>query len=252
MDIQKLIDDYANWLKKEIKFEKVNEYYEITTPFLDSANDHIQFYVKLDGETINFTDDGFTINQLIMNGVSINTNRKKMLNGILGQYGVKLSDDEIVSTANVKNFPQKKHMFIQAIMKVDDLFMTARGKNISNFTEEIQKYFERKEIYYTDNVQFAGISGFSHNYDFLLQRSQTKPERLCRVMNTPTKNSMSNILFAWSDTKPVRRGDSRLVVLMNDSKPIAKGIEEAFYNYDAKVIKWSEKEEKENRDVLMV
>ena len=33
MDIQKLIDDYATWLKQEITFEKVGEYYEITTPY---------------------------------------------------------------------------------------------------------------------------------------------------------------------------------------------------------------------------
>ena len=32
MDIQKLIDEYATWLRKEITFEKVGEYYEITTP----------------------------------------------------------------------------------------------------------------------------------------------------------------------------------------------------------------------------
>ena len=48
MDIQRLIDDYTQWLRKEIQFEKVGEYYEISTPFLDSANDYIQFYVRFD------------------------------------------------------------------------------------------------------------------------------------------------------------------------------------------------------------
>ena len=38
LDIQKLIDDDATWLKQEITFEKVGEYYEITTPYLDNAN----------------------------------------------------------------------------------------------------------------------------------------------------------------------------------------------------------------------
>ena len=42
MDIQSLIDDYANWLKSEIKVEKVGEYYELTTPYLDNANDYLQ------------------------------------------------------------------------------------------------------------------------------------------------------------------------------------------------------------------
>ena len=46
MDIQKLIDDYTKWLRMEIKSEKVGEYYEISTPFLDNGNDHVQFYVR--------------------------------------------------------------------------------------------------------------------------------------------------------------------------------------------------------------
>lgn len=60
MDVQALIDDYAAWLKSKITFEAAGEYYEITTPFLDNANDHLQFYVKKDNETILFTDDGAT------------------------------------------------------------------------------------------------------------------------------------------------------------------------------------------------
>ncbi len=38
MDIQKLIDDDTSWLKSEITLEKIGEYYEITTPYLDNAN----------------------------------------------------------------------------------------------------------------------------------------------------------------------------------------------------------------------
>lgn len=48
MEIKQLIDDYIHWLKKEITFEKIGEYYEITTPFLNSANDFIQIYVRID------------------------------------------------------------------------------------------------------------------------------------------------------------------------------------------------------------
>lgn len=250
MDIQKLIDDYTEWLRIEIKFEKIGEYYEISTPFLDSGNDNIQFYVRLEGDKIHFTDDGFTINQLMMNGFQLNSNRKKTLNNILKQYGAELSGESIISTADVRNFPQKKHMYIQAIMKVDDLFMTVRSKGSSNFTDEIQNFFAQKDIFYSDNVQFTGISGFAHNYEFLLQRSKNKPERLCRVMNNPTKNNMGNILFAWGDTRPARREDSQLVVFLNDKNSIANGIEEAFQNYNAKVVKWSEKEKAANLDIL--
>ena len=42
MDIQRYIDDYVSWLKNEITFSKVGEYYEINTPFLDNHNDYLR------------------------------------------------------------------------------------------------------------------------------------------------------------------------------------------------------------------
>lgn len=79
MEIKQLIDDYIHWLKKEITFEKIGEYYEITTPFLNSANDFIQIYVRIDKDTIFFTDDGYTLNQLYMNGFQLTSTRKDTL-----------------------------------------------------------------------------------------------------------------------------------------------------------------------------
>ena len=52
MDIQHYIDEYISWLKSEITFSKVGDYYEINTPFLDSANDYLQFYIKQEGSEI--------------------------------------------------------------------------------------------------------------------------------------------------------------------------------------------------------
>ena len=88
MNIQKCIDDYANWLKSEITFTQMGEYYEITTPFLDSYNDYFQIYVRQDGGNIFFTDDGQTMANLSMNGIQLTTNRKRQLEGILSQYGI--------------------------------------------------------------------------------------------------------------------------------------------------------------------
>ena len=58
MDIQTLIDEYAAWLRSEITFQQVGEYYEITAPYLDSANDYLQIYVRQEGDEILFSDDG--------------------------------------------------------------------------------------------------------------------------------------------------------------------------------------------------
>lgn len=136
------------------------------------------------------------------------------------------------------------------MLRIDDMFTTSKAKAASFFLDDIQEFFEQKDIYFSDNVQFTGLSGFSHNYDFLLQRSKTAPERLCQAVNNPNKSSMGNILFAWNDTKPARKKDSQLIVILNDDNNVSKGIEEAFYNYEAKVIRWSERENKEHLALL--
>lgn len=239
MDIQKLITEYAEWLKREITFEKIGEYYEITTPYLDNANDYLQIYVRQEGNEIYFTDDAYTINNLKMNGVQFKGPRKERLNRILSQYGIDLKGDELVAKVPVHAFPQKKHMFVQAMLRVDDMFALSRARVASYFLDDVQTYFDQQDIFYSDNVQFVGKSGFSHNYDFLLQRSKNKPERLCQAVNNPNKSNMGNIIFKWNDTKPSRKEDSQLIVLLNDDNNIARGVEEAFKNYDVKVVRWS-------------
>ena len=250
MDIQKLINDYTDWLKSEITFEKIGEYYEITTPYLDSANDYLQLYVKQEDNQILFTDDSMTINNLKMHGITLTKNRKIQLQRILYQYGVQLDGDELIAKVPINNFPQKKHLFIQAMLRIDDMFSLSKTRVSSLFLDDVQEFFAEKEIYCTDNVQFMGKSGFSHNYDFLIQRSKTKPERLCQAVNNPNKTAMSNILFAWNDTKLVRGNNSQLIVILNDQNSIGKGIEEAFITYETKVILWSNRNNPNNIELL--
>lgn len=126
------------------------------------------------------------------------------------------------------------------------MFAISKSKVASLFLDDIQAFFEENEIFYSDNVQFTGTSGFTHSYDFLLQRTKTKPERLCQAINNPNKSSMGNILFAWNDTKPSRKNDSELIVILNDQNNIVRGVEDAFINYDARVIRWSERNNDEN------
>lgn len=250
MNIKQYIDEYADWLKSEITFSKVGEYYEINTPFLDTDNDYFQFYVKQDGNEIFFTDDGYTINALETSGFKMTKSRNQQLIYILNQYGVKLDKNELTLKSSAKEFPQKKHAFTQCLIRVSDLCMTSRNKVTSYFLDDIQNFFVQNEIFCMENVQFKGKSGFFHNYDFAIQRSKSKPERLCFAINNPTRASMGNALFAWEDTKPERKNDSQLIIILNDSNAISKGVEDGFANYNVNTIRWSERNAKNNIDLL--
>ena len=58
-------EKYIKWLEQEISVNKIGEYIEITSPFLDRYNDYLQVYVKLEkDDEIILTDDAYIINNL--------------------------------------------------------------------------------------------------------------------------------------------------------------------------------------------
>ncbi len=242
IDIEKLINAYVDWLKSEISIAKCGEHFEITSPYLDRNNDYLQIYIKQsDNGTIYLTDDGYILSSLASEGMSITGSRKALLDSILRKYGVVLYDNTLTIKASMRDFAQKKHFLLQAMLTVDDMFMASQNRVASFFLEDIHEFFTQNDIFYTDNVQFTGTSGFIHTYDYVLQRSKTKPERLCRALNSPTKTNVTNILFGWEDTRAMRHDDSKLIVFINDENKISSGVIESLENYDAATILWSER-----------
>ena len=80
LTIENMINDYTNWLKSNISIDKINNYYEIVTPFLDRHNDSISIYInKNSNDRIVLTDGGKILNDLIISGIDITPNRKKLL-----------------------------------------------------------------------------------------------------------------------------------------------------------------------------
>lgn len=250
MDIQKYIDEYINWIKDEITYSQIGEYFEINTPFLDADGDYFQFYVKLKDNDFYFTDDGYTINNLEMSGFKMTKSREQQLTYILNQYGVKLAGKELTMNAPCNEFAKKKHAFTQCLIRVSDLYVSTRAKVNSYFLDDIQEFFLQYEIYSVDNAQYTGKSGFNHNYDFTIPRSKIKPERLCLAINNPNKTAMGNAIFAWEDTKPSRKPGSQLIIFLNDNNPIGKGVEDAFSSYEINSIRWSQRTKQCNIDLI--
>lgn len=250
MDIQALMNDYYSWLKKETTFSKAGEYYEITTPFLDPINDCIQIYIKQDGNTITFSDDGATIQSLELSGVNLNVKRRQLISTIARQFNVQINGREIVAKSSIKDFPQQKLSFVQAILRISDMYIASQSRVASFFLDDVINYFDNNEIYASQNVALAGKSGYKYIYDFLFSPTKNRPERLCNVINNPTKSNINNALFSWLDTKDVRKQNSEFLLIINDDKHIPSGVLEAAHNYDVRTIRWSEREDPKNKLLL--
>lgn len=237
------INSYLAWLKDKMYSTEIGQSIEITTPFLDNKNDHIQIYISNDPGGLVLSDDGVTMSELMLSGCDFSTpKRQQILTSLLNGVGVKEKDSVLYVEATEQNFPQKKHALLQAILAVNDMFMLSHSRVSSVFLEDVELFLYKNDIRYTPSVQFTGKSGFQHTFDFVIPASRIKPERLLKAINSPTKEKTESILFSWDDTKNMRRKDSSMYVFVNDEdKKIKADIYGAFKQYGITPVAWSER-----------
>lgn len=244
LDAKNLVDSYVNWLKSNIHPTRIGEYWQITTPFLDRHNDHLQIYVKEEDGRYILTDDGYVIADLAMCGCEINSSRRReVVEQILVGFGVRLDDEALVTEATANNFPQKKHLLLQAMLAVNDMFMMSTHRVQSVFLEDVQRFLDEHEVRYVASIQLNGRSGFAHNFDFVIPSSKERPERLVRTLNAPTKDKTQSVLFAWTDVSAARGSKLQMYVFLNDTdRKIRNDVMSAFREYRVTPIPWSERQ----------
>lgn len=245
MEIKSLIDDYHKWLRDKTTLKPVHgDWNEITTPFLDRHNDYIQIFAKLLGDSIVLTDDGYTLNDLEMSGVSIDGHKRiELLRMTLNGFGIKRDGQALTVSANKGNFPLRKHNLIQGILAVNDLFYVASPHVVSLFYEDVASWLDESEIRYLPRVKFSGTTGYDHMFDFVIPKSKRKPERVIRALNSPTRDRAESFAFAWYDTRDSRDGSAKALAIVNDNeRAIPVAVREALSAYDIDVIPWSERE----------
>jgi len=242
---QNLVNAYIDWLRQKISVEDIKGVCEITTPFLDRHNDHLQIYVKRSDGGFILTDDSYTITDLRLSGCEFNTEkRRQMLHSILNGFGFRLDGDELIVEARTDNFPQKKHDLIQAILAVNDLFVMAAPMVSSIFKEDVARYLRMHQIRFTPSVKFTGKSDLDHSFDFVIPASQTKPERILRAISSPNRQNISLLIFSWTEIAEVRAPDSTAYGILNDTeKEVNPDFINALQKYRIRPMQWNRRDE---------
>jgi hypothetical protein len=217
IECQSLINSYVDWLKESISTENINGVCEITTPFLDRHNDHLQIYIKDTPEGLMLTDDGYTLADLQLSGLNFSSpKRQKILNTILYGFGVHQNEEELYVLTRPENFPQKKHNLIQAILSINDLFVMAEPTVARIFKEDVERFLHENDIRFNKDFGLIGKTGLNHAFDFIIPPSKLKPERILKAINHPDKSSIINFMFMWSDVNKVREPGAIAYAVLND------------------------------------
>lgn len=244
-DIQKLLDDYMAWLRDKTSLRQVEDWVEITTPYLDRHNDYVQIYAKKSNGSFVLTDDGYTIEDLEQSGCKLNSpKRQDLLKMTLNGFGIQLHGDALEVHATPDNFALRKHNLVQAMLAVNDMFYLAVPMVASLFYEDVVEWLDLHDVRYTPKVKFSGKTGYDHLFDFVIPKSRKQPERIIQTINRPNRDTAQSVAFAWIDTKEVRPSDSKAFALLNDSEiAISSSVTDALKNYNVHPIPWSNREE---------
>lgn len=245
IECQQIISEYMTWLRKGLSADCIEHICELTTPFLDRHNDHLQIYAQKKNETIILSDDGYILADLRTSGFeALTPKRKIMLETILNGFGVKTDGGRLYVEASPQSYGQKMHSLIQAMISVNDLFVLAQPRVASYFWEDVKSYLDANNVRFSSRVKITGRSGYDHAVDFLIPKSQKYPERIVQVINAPDRNTISSYLFTLEDTQKTREEGTLAFAFLNDQQRTASNeVVEALKVYQVVPALWSKRGE---------
>jgi hypothetical protein len=227
--------------------EEVGEACELTTPFLDRHNDHLQVYATRRNGTIILSDDGYILSDLRTSGLEVDTPKRKMvLDSVLKGMGVRAENNQLLVEASASNLGQRLHSLVQAMLAVNDMFVMAQPRVASFFFEDVRNFLDSHDIRYTARVKLAGKSGYDQSIDFLIPKSRTRPERILQAIAAPKKENIVAYLWTLSDTRAARveESDAEAYAFLNDQEQAVGGdIVEALHAYNVTPAIWSQRDQ---------
>ena len=244
-ECKQLVNSYLSWLKEELRIGQLDSGCVISTPFLDRHNDEIEIYLEKRGDIIWLTDDGYTLNDLRHSSVALDTEkRERHLRAIIQGFGVRHEGNELCVSTTPRDFPQRKHNLIQAILAVNDMFVMGEETVLQLFKEDVERFLRSKAIEPFRDFKLAGYSGFDHKFDFAIPPRGDKPEGVIQAINHLTRERATSLAFMVSDVERERgKGNLRAYAFINDSDRSANSEHlSALTAYGIKPITWSKRE----------
>lgn len=240
-----IIESYIDWLRKGLSAEKMENACELTTPFLDRHNDHLQIYAVKKGNTIILSDDGYILSDLRTSGLELKGEKRKIVvESVLKGFGVKIEKNQIVVEASTRNLGQRLHSLVQAMLTINDMFVMAQPRVAGFFFDDVKEFLDANNVRYSPRIKIAGRSGFDHAIDFLIPKSSSKAERFVQAINAPRKNTIGAYLFSLGDTREARGNGAEAYAFLNDrEREVGGDIVEALNAYEVKPALWSNRKQ---------
>ncbi len=256
------VRDYLSWLKERCSTELRGAATVLHTPFLDAFNDGMQVHVDPRDSALILHDDGATLENLMCMGLKISDSdrRKRLIEHAIAGCAVRFENGRLEATATLSNLPQRIHFLLNAMSRLNDLWMSAVPHSVSDFFGIVQEFFDQQNVLYTANVSIPGRT-VEHPMDFVIPLPRQQ-ERLLKLVAAPSSQTAKVISFTWFELMEARP-ESQRVVLLNDIRPtgilseteeerkVSEQTMSILSSYSDKVFRWSEHEKPEFKKLWM-
>ncbi|KAA9295248.1 MULTISPECIES: DUF1828 domain-containing protein [Aerococcus] len=243
-----LINDYLEWYKSKIKIKQLKKADEIITPYTNHLNDRIPLFILWHNDsTLQLSDDGMTLDELDMMGLNYRTEtRQGLLDNIIKKYALELKNNTIITKKiSIKDFPQKKHDMIQAILSVYDLLNLNQSNTHSVFKEDVYDFFYEHEFGGNIEPSFIGSSSINYKIDYSLGATKWRPNVMFQFFSKPSFDNIVSQKFIYEDLKEepqfIQHGLKFVIISEKDS--ISERNKKAAKEADVEIIPFSQQNE---------
>ncbi len=254
------IHEYLSWLKDRCSTELRGDATVLHTPFLDAFSDGMSVYIEHRGSEVILHDNGTTIENLECMGLFISDSdrRMRLINHAIAGGAVRFDKGRIETTASRANQPQRVHLLLNAMSRMNDLWMSATPHSSTDFFGLVQDFLDANNVLYTANVNIPGRT-VDHPIDFVIPMPKQK-ERLLKLVAAPSLQAAKVLSFTWFELMEARPAAQR-VVLLNDVQSggvLAESSEERvisdktmsiFSGYSDSVYLWSNRDKPEFKEL---
>lgn len=237
--LNSLSEKYGEWIRANTAVTRMNGYFVITTPFLDTHNDMIRLYAEEtpDG-TVRLSDDGACVNELDMLGIdhSPESWRSLYMRQTASGLGVRFEGTSIVTESSPDMLPARLHLFVTAISQIQALASAVPPVGVQQkmFVSETEHFLATNSVGFRRDVKLPGKSGFDSTFDFAFTRNNGLAQVSARI----DAGIMRSTLFNIDDVR--KNGVKRDMYLITKTKPSDK-ICYAIENDDVTLLPWDDR-----------
>lgn len=246
LSIEQMEKSVVEFNKKNISLSNIqNGTIRIDTPFFDRHNDELIIYaLDIGNNNIRLTDNGYILDDLESDGIYISRSkpRKKTMEKYLLNYSVQVSeDDELYIDTSLNDYPIKQNLLVQAMLFVNDMFLTSNKKVASLFIHDVSDFFENNGIRVTDGPNIIGKTGMVHHYDFSIPGFKKIPEKLIKVLNTADNEYYAKSVAMDIHQTKIIRESAKFYTIINDENNVDNNIISLFESENISPILFSQR-----------